>query len=454
METIFRAYDIRGIFNKELTPEISLKVGLAFGTYLGKNKSILLSKDTRFSGDVLEYAFLSGIINTGCNVLKVDIIPLPVFCYNIWNKKLDAGVFISASHNPPEYNGIRFRSPDGSGLLYHNIIKIFNEENFTRVDTNNLGKIFNFDKNLAFSEYISFLKEKIEINNNLSILVDPGNGSAYESIKIYNEMGCQTIGINTNPDGNFSGRGPYPSNESLVDTCNFLVQNKFDLGVAFDSDSDRGIIIDDLGRIIPPEKIALILAKNYKRNNINKIVASMDCSIILERELKKSNVEVIREKVGDVFISESMKKNNADIGLERSGHFFMHEFHNFDDPFVMSLKLIEIVSKMDRKLSTLVDEINDLQYYSESIFCHDNYKFSLIEKLKKDFINESYQINDLDGIRIMHDDWVVLIRASNTQPLIRIYVESLPNILNNLVEKFVTKLNNEINNFEILYGKN
>lgn len=447
MDSIFRAYDVRGIFNKELTPEIALKLGLSFGTFIGRNKSILLSKDTRFSGEVIENAFLAGIINTGCNVLKVDTVPLPVFCFAILDKKLDYGVFISASHNPLEYNGIRFRSSDGSGFLYYDIKKIFESNEFTRVDTDELGNIFILDENLIYSDYINFLKIKIKIRKNISVLVDPGNGSAYKSIRIFNEFGCKVLGINTYPHGSFPGRGPHPSNEALKNTCKSVIQNNQDLGVAFDADSDRGIIIDNLGRIVPSEKIALILLKEYKNTNI-KIIASMDCSTILEKELKNSSIEVIREKVGDVFISEAVKNQNATIGFERSGHFFIHEFHNFDDPFVMSLKLIEVLSGSNKKLSELADEIKDIPYCSSSIPCPDEYKFKVLDKLELYCRNKSYQINNLDGVRIQCDDWVVLIRASNTQPLIRIYIESPRNHLKYLWKKFELLLKKNINYFE------
>ncbi len=176
-----------------------------------------------------------------------------------------------------------------------------------------------------------------------------GNGSACTMASFYQKLGFDSIAINNTMDGLFPGRGPAPNEESLRPACREVLKKNADYGVGFDPDADRGIIIDDLGRVLPPEKVAIIIARaRYKPGDL--VISGFDCSMILERELEKDGIKVKREKVGDVFVANRVKNSGAVLGVERSGHFFLPEFQYSDDPFAMSLALGEIISQ-GRKLS-------------------------------------------------------------------------------------------------------
>ncbi|MHC1636462.1 MAG: phosphoglucomutase [Candidatus Methanospirareceae archaeon] len=429
--SIFRAYDIRGIFGKDLTTEIAKDIGSAFGTHMIDigAKEICIGKDPRKSGDVLEGAFVEGLVNTGCNATLVGMVPLPVLSYLVW-RKYDAGVYISASHNPPEYNGIRFRGDDGAGLLYTdtNIKDFFDKKEFKK----GKGEIKRYSGEKAKEEYLKHIKSKIEIKREVKIVYDAGNGSACVVYDLYQKLGCEIIPLNIVPDGDFPGRGAYPSEETLKEARDLVIDEEADFGIGFDADADRGIIIDDTGRVVPPEKIALIIAKDRGEG---KIVAGFDCSMIIERECEKMGMEVIRSRVGDVFVADAVKKSGAMIGVERSGHFFLPEFHYFDDPFVMSLKLAEILSKKDEKLSSMVDRIPDYPYYSRAFECPDDVKFEVMKEIKEELRKEFGSLDLTDGIKVLRKDFMILVRPSNTEPLIRMYVEVAEGDLEELVKE-------------------
>jgi phosphomannomutase len=428
MGSIFRAYDIRGVYGVNLTEEIVSDIGAAFSTFIGYGKKICLSRDTRNSGASLLESFASGLKESGCNVVKVGIVPIPVLGFLTWHRNFDAGIYMSASHNPPEYNGVRIRGANGAGFLDEEkkVKDIFMKKKFRRISSEQKEKISetNYDAELLLEEYFDFITKKISLERELSLIVDPGNGSSYQMLPLYEELGCKVHGINTNPDGNFPGRGPNPNEKTLKHTSEFLKSVGGDFGVAFDADADRGIILDDTGMFVPPEKIAVLIAKHSGKSG--KVVASTDSSILLEKELAGSGIKVIREKVGDVFMAKAVEKHNAIIGVERSGHFFIPEFHASDDPFVMSAKLAEILSKTNKSLSDIVKQIPEYPYSSESLNCPDEVKFDVMEILKDTFLElkNAYNVDLMDGIRISTDEWMVLIRASNTEPIIRMYVET------------------------------
>ena len=451
IETIFRAYDIRGVYGVNITPEIVRDIGKAFTTFLGNKNNICMGRDTRKSGDVLLDSFISGARDAGCAVTKVGIVPIPVLGFLTWHNKYDSGVYISASHNPPEYNGIRIRGMDGAGFLdeHQKIKEIFLNKKFRQISSAERKNLYekNYDPHRLLEEYFDFITKKIHLEKELTVVVDPGNGSAYGMLPLYEKLGCKVHGINIQPDGNFPGRGPNPDETSMKQSGEYLRKTGGDFAVAFDADADRGIILDEKGRLVPPEKIAVIIASHHgKKGNV---VASMDSSLLLERELSDLGITVVREKVGDVFMAQAVKKHKAIIGVERSGHFFIPEFQASDDPFAMSAKLAEILSKTNTKLSELADNIPEFTYFSEKINCPDEVKFSIMDLLKDDFLasKNEYDVNFLDGIRISTDKWMVLIRASNTEPILRIYIETSQDNLEELKDTYKKKIWKTINNY-------
>ena len=388
-----------------------------------------MGRDTRISGPSLEKAFLEGVLTTGCMVYSYGIIPIAVLSYITQKRDLKAAAYISASHNPPEYNGVRFRTGEGYGLLYQksSIMKFYHEGGFL----SGKGRAMDRSAEEAIEDYRQYVAEKLRLAQSLKVVLDMGNGSACTMASFYRNLGLDCFVINGTMDGLFPGRGPAPNEESLQPACQEVLRNQADFGVGFDPDADRGIIIDDLGRVLPPEKVAIIIARRrYKRGDL--VISGFDCSMMLERELQKDGIKVKRERVGDVFVANRVKNEHAKLGVERSGHFFLPEFQYSDDPFAMSLAIAEIISQGE-KLSALADEIPEYPYKQISI------------RLREDPDGVMLRLNDalakmepdtLDGLKITTDSYSVLIRPSNTEPILRLYIETAAGNMKELEERY------------------
>jgi len=427
--TVFRAYDVRGVYGTELTEDLVRRVGQSFGSFAGGGE-VSLGRDTRVSGLSLQKAFLEGLLGTGCSVYSYGIIPIAVISFITRKKGLKAAAYISASHNPPEYNGVRFRTGDGYGLLYNDstIMKFYREGGFL----SGKGRLEELLAQAAIDEYCHYVKDLLHLDSNLKVVLDMGNGSACTMASFYRNLGLDTTVINGVMDGLFSGRGPAPNENSLRPACQEVVRSGSDIGVGFDPDADRGIIIDDLGRVLPPEKVAIIIARRrYKPGDL--VISGFDCSMMLERELEKDGIHVLREKVGDVFVANRVKNEGAVLGVERSGHFFLPEFQYSDDPFAMSLVLAEIISGGE-KLSDLADEILDYPYMQKSIRI-DGDPSAVMRRLEEALAR--MEPDTLDGLKITTESYSVLIRPSNTEPIIRLYIETVGNDMADLEEHYM-----------------
>jgi phosphomannomutase / phosphoglucomutase len=427
--TIFRAYDVRGIYGAEFSESTFENIGKAFGSCY-EDGTIALGRDTRISGPSLQAAFLKGILSTGCNADNYGVIPIPLLGFMTLADNYNAAAYISASHNPPEYNGIRFRTSMGYGMLYHktDIMKYYNRSEFRK--GTGLEKTCN--ANEAISRYKSYVSKKINITDELKIVLDMGNGSACIMDSFYQELNCNPFVINGSQNGMFPGRGSAPTEKSLQEASKYVISKNADYGVGFDADADRGLVIDDLGRIVTPEKVAIIISqRRYKSGD--KVIAGLDCSMILEKELEPFGIKVERERVGDVFIANRVKDCGAVLGVERSTHFFLPEFQYSDDPFAMSLVLGEIISQGE-KLSVLADGIPDYPYKQISIRLNED-PAGVMLRLKEAL--SAMQPNTMDGLKVTTDSYSVLIRPSNTEPIIRLYIETAAGDMSELEERYV-----------------
>jgi phosphomannomutase len=404
-------------------------VGESFGSYAGGGR-VSLGRDTRISGPSLQKAFLNGVLSTGCEVQSFGIIPIAILSYITWADRLKAAAYISASHNPPEYNGVRFRTCDGYGLLYQesSIMRFYREGGFLSGSGREIAR----SPDEAIERYRQYVARKLKISRSLKIVLDMGNGSACTMNSFYERLGFDSIVMNGTMDGCFPGRGPAPNERSLAPACKVVVDSGADFGVGFDPDADRGIIIDDKGRVLPPEKVAIIIARRrYKSGDL--VISGFDCSMIMERELEKDGIKVLREKVGDVFVANRVKNEGAVLGVERSGHFFLPEFQYSDDPFAMSLAIGEIISEGE-KLSALADQIPDYPYRQISIRLSED-PADVMRRLKEALARQ--EPDTTDGLKITTESHSVLIRPSNTEPILRLYIEDAGRDMKELEERYL-----------------
>ena len=388
-----------------------------------------MGRDTRISGPSLQKAFLDGLLSTGCQVNSFGIIPIAIISFITWMEKLKAAAYISASHNPPEYNGVRFRTCDGYGLLYQesSIMKYYREGGFLAGQ----GTKTDRDPEEAIERYREYVQDKVNLMRPLKVVLDMGNGAACTMASFYQRLGFDPLILNGTADGHFPGRGPAPNEQSLRPACQQVLKKEADFGVGFDPDADRGIVIDDKGMVLPPEKVAIIITRaRYKPGDL--VISGFDCSMILERELEKDGIKVVRERVGDVFVANRVKNSKAVLGVERSGHFFLPEFQYSDDPFAMSLALAEIISGGE-KLSDLAAMIPDYPYKQISVHLKED-PSAVMLRLTDSLA--SLEPDTTDGLKITTDSYSVLIRPSNTEPIIRLYIETTKEDMKELEDQY------------------
>ena len=440
-KTLFRAYDVRGIFGSELNPEMLYKIGLSVCSIIKKDFSrkikVFVGYDIRQSSQVLAYAFLSGAIATGAEVVFSDSPkPFGVIMYSGLQEKADFTAFITASHLPPEWNGIKFYYGDGVGFSEEKLIEVRDHfvVNYSRSDPlfAKWNELTFLHAKIHFDQYILFMKKNFSLSSPLPVIIDCGNGSAsLTAPEVFKQCGYDTILQWTDVDPAFPNRSSEPNEESLKVLSQQVVSKKVRFGVGFDGDGDRAVIVDDLGRVIPADEIAIILAKylNFKFQSSIKnplLLANIECSSAFETNLSK-NFEIKRIKVGHTFLTldARLNKSRCLLGVESSGHFVFPQYFLFDDAMLLPLLVGKILEQEKKKLSDLLSSIPKMYAVRKTFKCSDETKFSVIADIVKNFRKDYPQLNDIDGLAITVPEGYVLIRASNTGPKIRLFAESV-----------------------------
>jgi len=424
-DQIFRAYDIRGVFGEDLTDEVATRLGAAFATFLGKNKEVLVARDVRLSGETLRKALVSGLVS-GCNVTDIGIIPTPLLYFAINRLQKDAGIIVTASHNPPQWNG--FKLFGRKGCIYGNDMERIKEITKT-VDLRRLGRKrgkLNRYKGII-QEYMNFVQNKINVERRLRVVADTANGVCGLLVpSLFKQLECRILTLNENPDGTFPAHLPEPKEETLGELKKEVVKNRADFGVGYDGDGDRAVFVDDKGNIIPGDLVLLVFAKDtLQKNKGGKIVYELSCSMAVEEYVKEHGGIPIVERVGHTFIMDKMITENASLGGEKSSHFYFPECYGVDDAIFASLRIAEILSKNSQKLSEIVDSLPKYpSIYEKNFECPDNLKFAAIEKLKSKFKHHGLKFLDIDGVKLLDKDGWVLLRPSNTEPIIRVSAEA------------------------------
>ena len=425
-KNIFRAYDIRGIYGKNLDNEIMKKIGLGVGTMMIRKNlgnELLVGNDTRASSEELSNSFIEGVTSAGINATNVGTTSFGVALFSGWKLKKDVIAFITASHKPPEWNGIKFFDKDCVGFFEEDnleIGRIVIEEDFE--DSGKKGLVKKTDMK---TKYIEYLKSKFNFEKKLKIVVDCGNGCtglvAPDLLKDFKNL--EVIELFCDIDPKFSGRGSDVQEENLQSLKNKVIEENADFGFAFDGDGDRIGIVDNKGHILETGQIGTIICKNLISNGTGKVVVNVENSMSMEEEVKKLGGEIIRIPVGHTFMMREAFRSKAIFGSEASKHFVIPEYFPFDDAMVIGLKMCEIISTQG-KLSDLAEKVKTYPNDRMKFECDDEIKFFVVENLKNKLSEEYDKIITMDGIRIEFENSWVLIRASNTGPSIRITVEA------------------------------
>jgi phosphomannomutase/phosphoglucomutase len=426
---LFGTNGIRGLVNIELTPEMAIKVGCAIGTFFGR-KNLLIGYDARTSGPMLAKAVISGLTATGCNVFFAGMTPTPALQYAVKNHKMDGGVIITASHNPPEYNGIKVIWSDGIETSHEQEVEIENiyfDNKIVFAEWDKLGALQELPG--INDEYVQAIKNHVDpqkiAEKHFHVVVDAANSvGGLTAPLLLRELGCKVTTINANIDGTFPGRLPEPRPESLTDLSSTVKAIGADLGVAFDGDADRSIFVDENGVIYWGDKTFAVIIKQFLiKNPGSKIITPVSSSTLIKDTVEAYKGELIWTKVGSVTVSQKMKELNAKLGGEENGGVFYGPHQAVRDGAMTTALILNIMAETRAKLSKLVAE--QPQYFIEKgkIECPDDKKEILLQKLYEQVKGEN--ISTIDGVKIwFSDNSAILIRPSGTEPVFRLYAEA------------------------------
>ena len=426
---LFGTNGIRGLANKDLTPDMVIRIGSSIGTFF-KKKNILVGYDARTSGPMFAKAMISSLSATGCSVFFAGMAPTPALQYAVRNCEMDGGVIITASHNPPEYNGIKVIWNDGieiSQRQEEEIEDIYFNGRYAFAEWDKLGNIRELPG--VIDSYIETIKKHINIQRivkkHFHVVVDAANSVAsLATPRLLRELGCKVTTINANIDGTFSGRLPEPRPENLGDLSSTVKAIKADLGVAFDGDADRSIFVDEKGSTHWGDKtFALILKYFLIDSSGEKVVTPVSSSTLIKEIAEAYRGELVWTKVGSVTVSHTMKETGAKLGGEENGGVFYGPHQAVRDGSMATTLVLDIMAKTGERLSNLIAE--QPQYFIEKgkVDCLESQKEPLLKKLRKEIAGP--RLSHIDGVKIwFEDDSSILIRPSGTEPTYRIYAEA------------------------------
>lgn len=416
---IFRAYDIRGIYGKDLTEGVFEKIGFALGK---KRKLFVVGHDIRKSGKSLALALISGLLAKKSKVIFVGEGSFGQILFSGLKKRADFTLLVTASHLSKEWNGLKIFKGDGEPIAPTNLKEKVIKVKKVKFPKPKIKKI-NLKK-----EYLNFLLQKFSIlkKANFKIVLDCGGASmSLVAPQLFKKLKFKVRELFCRPNPEFSDRDPEPTFSATQKLRETVVEEKADFGVAFDGDGDRAVIIDDQGRYLRGDELAILLAKDFlQQERGGVIVKTVSCTLAVEEELKKLGAKIIEVPVGHTFVGKECKKRKALLGIEESSHLFYPRIYLFDDAILTPLFVAKLLLKKRKKLSELVNTLP--RYFFEEINfpCPDEKKFEVVEKLKAKFQKTYQNVKLLDGIKIYFQESWVLIRPSNTSPKIKLYLET------------------------------
>jgi phosphoglucosamine mutase len=411
---LFGSSGIRGIVNRDITVNLAMDIGCVLGTL---HNRLVIGHDTRVSRDFFLHAIASGLLSTGCEVATTGMVTTPTLAYAA--RTFDCGIMITASHNPPEYNGIKFFNPDGSGFGVSQMEEIegmLESRNFKTAHWKEIKSLTHYEN--AVEEHMDeIIKNSPKMD--LKVVVDAGCGAASTiTPNLFSKLGCRVITLNCQPDGLFPGRASEPNKENLTALMETVVASGADLGIAHDGDADRMVAVDEKGNYSGGDSLlALFAGFEVKKRIVVPVNASMAVDNVV------GDADVIRTKVGDVFISQKIKECGADFGGEPSGTWIFPEHSLCPDGIYAAVRLAQCVS--DEPLSSQIARLPSYPRKKTTISCQNKKKNEVLELVKGQLesLNPT-DIHCMDGVRAQFDSAWVLVRASGTEPKIRITVEA------------------------------
>jgi phosphomannomutase/phosphoglucomutase len=460
MTQLFGTNGIRGIVNKEMNNKLALGIGKAWGTYLKQTitrPKLAIGTDARLSSSMLKSAITAGLLSTGCDVIDVGLVPTPTLQYIIKEKKFDSGVIITASHNPPQFNGIKGAASDGTEFskdVEETIEKIYFSQQYSLSDWRSVGTYSRW--NDAIDLYIKGILSTVDVacikKQRFHVVLDCGNGAgSLATPLLLKKLGCRVTELFCEPDGTFPGHNSEPIPENLTTLLQTVQEASASFGIAQDGDADRAIFVDENGTYIWGDKSLSLVGKYITGNKKGGVVVTpVTTSTCFEDVIRENGGSVIYTKVGSPVVARVMKEKNAVFGGEENGGLIFPEFQYCRDSAMSLAKILEILAKEKRSLSELIAEIPSYEMHKTKITCPNEKKehvMNLVEeqvKGNKDVTN----IDRTDGVKLYVKGGWVLMRPSGTEPIFRLFVEAkekqraeqLVTTYKNLVESLIQRV--------------
>ena len=426
---LFGTFGVRRTANDVLTPEFAARLAACYGSQI--KGTVAVGGDTRTTTPMLMQAVISGLLSSGCDVVDLGILPTPGVQYAV-RKYYDGGVMITASHNPPKYNGIKFLDCDGIGIpddMELEIEKLYFDEEPIRVPFSEIGQIYHNDN--IIDEYVDEAVSKVDVEAikkaNLKVVVDCGSGAGcYTAPFLIRKLGCEVTTLNAQADGFFPGRDPEPIEENLQELINVVKELKADIGLAHDGDADRTICIDENGNFVLGDKTFTLVEKQMlKENNGGTIVTTVATSQAIYDVAEEYNGKVIATAVGDLLVARKLKDEDGLFGGEENGGLIFPDFVYGRDAVMTVAKILEIVAKEKKPLSELVAELPVYYASKMKIECPDDEKEFVMSSIAEEIkTTTDFELDLTDGVKILKEDGWMIIRPSGTEPIFRCFAES------------------------------
>jgi phosphoglucosamine mutase len=423
---LFGTSGIRGIVGQDLSVDFCREIAQSIGTTLPLQAKVCIGTDTRVSRETIKGAVISGLRSKGVDVTDFGIVPTPALAFLTRNMGFDTGVMITASHNPPEFNGIKLFNGNAVGYSKAQEAEIETVYGEKRFMTGCLGSLAQSQE--AKERYFQFMLGKFPARtfaHNLRIVVDPGNGAAARfASELFSALGLDVIPLNDEPNGLFPGRNPEPRQDTLRGTVEFMKQQNADFAVCFDGDADRVVFCDKEGFLEFGEAIAFTSRLVVKQNGKRKVATTVETGKLLDLALRDLGVEVVRGRVGDVNLAYLVRELDAAIGVEPVGVYILPEVGYYPDSLFATLTLLNQIKEVN-EIRDFFKSIPRLFSGQRKLPCPNKLKTPAMEKVKDNvYLFPTSRLNTLDGLRFEFDDSWMLIRASGTEPVIRVIAES------------------------------
>jgi len=422
---IFREYDIRGIVDRDITDDDVILIGKGIGTYLRReNRSqITLGRDCRLSSGHYRDLLLEGILATGCSVVDIGVCPTPALYFSIRYLNKEGGVMITASHNPPEYNG--FKVCSGVDTIYGSKIQAIREIVEKKEFVEGKGRVEEVD---VLTPYKEFLVDNTLIKRPIRLAIDAGNGTSGEvALPVLKELGCEVFALYCEMDGSFPNHEPDPTViENMKDLIEIVRKENLEVGFGYDGDGDRIGVIDENGNIIWGDQLMIIFAREIlSRKPGSTFISEVKCSQNLFEDIEKHGGKAIMWRTGHSLIKKKMKEVGAELAGEMSGHmFFADRYFGYDDAIYASCRLLEILAVSEKGLSELLSDVPKTYTTPEiRVPCPDDQKFDVVKRATE-YFQKRYKTIEVDGVRVIFEDGWGLVRASNTQPVLVLRFEA------------------------------